>query len=118
MRGVFCGRKAENRFYWRWWDSARTRCAFEKRPEVEIVGICDPSKESIARIRDRQGLENVPAFSGYRDMLDRLEMDGVVIASPHTLHFEQIMASLEKGCHVLTEKPMVCTQEHAKAVLL
>ncbi len=89
----------------------------KKRPEVEIVGICDPSEESIARIRERQGLENVPAFSDYRDMLDRVEMDGVVIASPHTLHFEQIMASLEKGCHVLTEKPMVCTQEHAKAVL-
>jgi predicted dehydrogenase len=28
-----------------------------------------------------------------------------------------IMASLDKGCHVLTEKPMVCTVQHAKDVI-
>lgn len=89
----------------------------KKRPEVSIVAMADPSQESIARIKDRQGLQDVPAFSDYQDMLAKVEMDGVVIASPHTLHFEQIMACLDKGCHVLTEKPMVCRQDHAKQVL-
>ncbi|MGQ9524955.1 MAG: Gfo/Idh/MocA family protein [Armatimonadota bacterium] len=89
----------------------------KKRPEVSIVAMADPSPESIARIKDRQGLQDVPAFSDYQDMLAKVEMDGVVIASPHTLHFEQIMACLDNGCHVLTEKPMVCTQDHAKKVL-
>lgn len=88
------------------------------RPDVQIVAITDTSKESIARIRDRQGLgPEVAEFSDYRDMLAKVEMDGVVIASPHTVHFEQSMACLEKGIHVLTEKPMVCTQDHAKKLL-
>jgi predicted dehydrogenase len=43
-------------------------------------------------------------------------MDAVEISTPHTLHFEQIMAGLEKGLHVLCEKPMVCTVDHAKKV--
>jgi len=44
-------------------------------------------------------------------------MDGVIIASPHTVHFEQIMTCLDRGLHVLAEKPMVCSVAHAKAVI-
>ncbi len=39
------------------------------------------------------------------------------IASPHTLHFPQIMDSLDAGLHVLTEKPMVCSVAHARQVI-
>jgi predicted dehydrogenase len=89
----------------------------KRMPEVKIVAMADTSEESILRMRDRQGLTDVPAFSDYRDMLAKVEMDAVEIASPHTVHFEQAMACFEKGCHVLSEKPMVCTQEHAKILL-
>ena len=34
------------------------------------------------------------------------QLDGVVIASPHFAHFENIKAALAKGCHVLVENPM------------
>ena len=42
----------------------------------------------------------------YLDMLNMSPLDGVVVASPHFAHFENAKASLEKGCHVLIEKPM------------
>jgi predicted dehydrogenase len=89
----------------------------ENIPEAEIVALCDTSEASIARIKERAGLESVPAFNDYAEMLESVEMDAVEIASPHTLHYQQIMDSLDKGLHVLTEKPMVCTQEHAHALL-
>ena len=41
-------------------------------------------------------------------MLTKVDLDGVVIATPHTLHCEQIMTCLKAGLHVLSEKPMVC----------
>jgi predicted dehydrogenase len=50
-------------------------------------------------------------------MLGAVEMDAVEISTPHTTHHEQIMACLERGLHVLTEKPMVCSVSHAREVM-
>ena len=90
--------------------------------ECEVVGLCDVSETSIERVRERHReqythIADVPVFADYREMLDKVEMDAVEISTPHTLHFEQIMAALDKGLHVLTEKPMVCTVEHAHQVI-
>ena len=88
------------------------------RPEAEIVALCDPSGESLANAKQRNaGARDLPEFSDYRQMLADVELDAVQISTPHTTHFEQIMACLDKGLHVLTEKPMVCTVEHAHQVI-
>ena len=50
-------------------------------------------------------------------MLKREPLDGVVILSPHTVHYAQITDALDRGLHVLTEKPMVCTIRHAEALI-
>ncbi len=43
------------------------------------------------------------------DVLGRSDIDVVYIATPHSLHFEQAMAALEAGKHVLVEKSMTPT---------
>ena len=55
-------------------------------------------------------------FEDYREMLRRVPMDGVVVSSPHTLHFEHAGAALEAGCHVLVEKPLATTTADARAL--
>ena len=50
-------------------------------------------------------------------MLDEVPMDGVVISSPHVLHFEHAKAALEKGCHVLVEKPLTTSAADARALV-
>jgi predicted dehydrogenase len=42
--------------------------------------------------------------------------DAVIIATPHTAHFEQGMQALTAGCHVLMEKPMVTSAAQAHAL--
>jgi len=85
---------------------------------ARIVGLADPSGKMLARFKSRHPqLADLPTFSDYRKLLDAVEMDGVIIASPHTIHYEQIMTCLDQRLHVLTEKPMVCSVAHAKAVI-
>jgi predicted dehydrogenase len=85
---------------------------------AKVVGMADPSEASLARVVARHPeLADVPTFPDYQSLLDNVEMDGVIIASPHTLHYEQIMAALDRGLHVLCEKPMTCSVQHAKDVL-
>ncbi len=93
------------------------RC-LEMPAEVEVVGLCDPSATSLDRLRERHAaVAEVPSFGDYRDLLAQVPMDAVQISTPHTLHFEQIMAALDRGLHVLCEKPMVCTVAHARQVI-
>jgi len=87
-------------------------------PETQIMALCDISDQSLDRMREHNpGVVGLPCYHDFRDMLNEVELDAIQISTPHTVHYEQIMGSLEKGLHVLTEKPMVCTVAHAKDVI-
>ena len=87
-------------------------------PEAEVVALCDVDQVSLQRAKERNSqAAELPEFTHYQEMLEQVELDAVEISTPHTLHFEQIMAALDKGLHVLTEKPMVCTVDHARQVI-
>ncbi len=87
-------------------------------PEAEVVALCDVDQGSLQRAKERNSqAAELPEFTHYQEMLEQVELDAVEISTPHTLHFEQIMAALDKGLHVLTEKPMVCTVDHARQVI-
>ena len=84
----------------------------------EIVGLADTSKAMMGSFLKRHPhLEGLPNFRDYRDLIAEVEMDGVIIATPHTLHYEHTMTCLDRGLHALVEKPMVCTTAHAKSVI-
>jgi predicted dehydrogenase len=85
---------------------------------AEIVGLADPSGPMIDRLVEHNPrLTGLPRFADYTTMLDELHLDGVIIATPHTLHYEQIMTCLDHDLHVLAEKPMVCSVKHARSVI-
>ncbi len=89
-----------------------------QQPDAEIVALTDVSESAIQAFRENVGVSSeTPAYADYREMLAAIKPDAVEISTPHTLHFPQIMDSLDAGCHVLTEKPMVCTVEHARQVI-
>ena len=86
--------------------------------KAQVVALNEPSRKSLKRFYEHcEGADALPVYRDYRDMLKSEELDCVVILSPHTVHYEQITASLGKRLHVLTEKPMVCTIRRAKALI-
>ena len=50
-------------------------------------------------------------------LLARGDIEGVYIATPHHLHFEQAMAAAAAGKHMVIEKPMACTVAECDAIL-
>ena len=73
------------------------------RPEVVLDSVCRLGPKELDLIREEFGFAF--ATEDWRAVLER-DIDIAVIASPHNLHYEQARAFLEKGCHVLVEKPM------------
>lgn len=56
-------------------------------------------------------------FDDYRKMYDRVKPDGVVIATPNTIHVDPTLAAFERGIHVLCEKPMATTWEECQTMV-
>ncbi|MEF8851353.1 MAG: Gfo/Idh/MocA family oxidoreductase [Haloarculaceae archaeon] len=74
------------------------------RDDVEIVAGADVARTARENFED--GFD-APAYADYEAMLDGEDLDAVTIVTPHTLHYEQTRACLERDLHVLLEKPMV-----------
>lgn len=86
--------------------------------KADIVALADPSQAALASFRKRcPGSDGIPAFGDYGSMLDSVDLDGVLIMSPHAFHFEQTTTALKRGLHVLSEKPMVCNSRDAWALI-
>jgi predicted dehydrogenase len=80
---------------------------FIARPDATVAAVTDVSDE--ARSAGGEALA-VPPGSRYEDyeaMLDTEDLDGVVITTPHAVHYEQVSAALDRGLHVFCEKPLV-----------
>ncbi len=88
--------------------------------EAVVVAFADPNLDAAKQRATEVGLrvkEGKTVFADWQEMLDKVAMDAVVILSPHAVHCEQILAALERGLHVLTEKPMVVTVSEARKVI-
>jgi predicted dehydrogenase len=88
-------------------------------PEVEIAALVDPSAANLARFVSEifPGGDAPPTFDNYQTMLAEVPLDGVMIISPHSYHFQQAMDSISAGMHVLVEKPMVIRTEDAQTLI-
>jgi predicted dehydrogenase len=90
-------------------------------PDAEIVALAEPSEANLARFI-KEVFEDDPqaepaTFGDYRTMLEQIELDGVLIVSPHDQHFQQAVDVMDAGAHVLVEKPMVIRTEDALALI-
>lgn len=84
------------------------------REDTEIAAICEPStaayETAAAKVELLGGVRppNEPDWRRFIDVTAReLELDAVMIVTPHAFHFAQATAALEAGLDVLLEKPMV-----------
>ena len=86
-----------------WWATTNHLPILAGRDDVALVAVCRLGPELLQAIKERFGFSF--ATEDYRDLLD-LDLDGVIVASPHILHHEHARAALERGFHVMCEKPM------------
>ena len=87
--------------------------------DAELVALCDVSMECMENMVARQlaDADTKPElFTDAAKMYAMAKPDGVIIVTPHTLHFEHGTQALNAGCHVLMEKPMVTDSEQGRAL--
>jgi predicted dehydrogenase len=83
---------------------ARNYAELANEGRGEFVGVCDTNEENARAIAERN---NCAFFTDWRDLLDKVS--AVSIVTPTETHSEIACAFLEKGVHVLVEKPIAMT---------
>jgi predicted dehydrogenase len=77
--------------------------ALREKHWVDIVAVSDVFDKRLDAAKARTGAE---AFRDYRKLLDRKDVDAVVIATPDHWHASMSIAAAEAGKDVYCEKPM------------
>jgi myo-inositol 2-dehydrogenase / D-chiro-inositol 1-dehydrogenase len=82
------------------------------------AAVCDVDKNRAAEAAKMvtDGGNPCEVFGDYRKLLDRKDIDAVVIATPVDLHKEMAVTALEVGKNVYSEKPMALTPEDCRIV--
>src|SRR5690625_7256402 len=82
----------------------RTLLERAKRMTLEITAVCDSSPPHLDRAQSL--VPGASAYSDYRRLLDREELDGVNIATPLHEHARITIDCMKAGLHVCCEKSM------------
>jgi predicted dehydrogenase len=78
--------------------------------DVEFVAMCDVSED---RAKSRANEFGGKAFTDYKEMFDKIDMDALYICTPPFAHGEQERIACEKGIAMFIEKPIAIKTETA-----
>lgn len=93
-----------------WWGRKMTAVLQGAREELEIVCAAEPSPTG-------EDFANANGFKRHADFLAALAhpgVDAVILATPHSLHVEQIERAVAAGKHVFCEKPLALSRVEAE----
>jgi predicted dehydrogenase len=82
---------------------------------VEVAAFCQRTGSTAEDIAREFHIPHV--FTDYRELLQLKEIDAVSIATPPYLHYPIAMEALDRGIHVLCEKPLAMNRDEAAAML-
>ena len=98
-----------------WWATANHMPLLKERDDVEFVAVCRLGKPELQQVKERFGFQF--ATENAAELVNQPGLDAVIVSSPHTLHHEHAKLALQKGLHVMCEKPMCTRGEQARELV-
>ena len=83
-------------------------------PNAELVAVCDIDPARAAEMGRQFGPAST--YTDFREMVENPEIDAVTVATPDFAHAEILLAAIEAGKHVMSEKPLATTVEEAQKI--
>ena len=92
------------------------------KDHAELVGLCDsnPGRIEVAQKLSKKHGTPVPAGYAHTDfnkMITETKPDFVIVTTVDSTHDDYIVAAMEAGCDVITEKPLTNTAEKCQRIL-
>lgn len=95
-------------------DIGVVRAAALERGASKLAAVSDIDATKANAIASRAG---VPADSDWRRLIERDDVDVVIVATPPSLHSEMCTAAFDAGKHVLCEKPLARSVDECRVII-
>src|SRR5262245_26279362 len=96
-----------------WWGRKMTAVLQKAPDEIEIVCAADPNPSGA----DFAAGNGLVCYRSDIEALGHPGVEAVILATPHSLHAEQIERAFAAGKHVFCEKPLSHTKKGAEAAV-
>lgn len=83
------------------------------RGDIEIVGICEQNNKVVQRYAKKYNFNRNLVYNHLADMLDEVQPEAVVAFGSVYEHLAVLEACAPRGIHVMVEKPLAVSMEHA-----
>lgn len=87
-----------------------------KEGRTNVAAVCDVDEGRLKTASEMAGPQ-ADVYRDYRYILERRDIDAVMIATPDHWHAVQMVHAAECGKHVYVEKPACCTIDEGKAMV-
>jgi predicted dehydrogenase len=84
-------------------------------PGVKLVAVCDLYDGRLTEAKKRWG-QDLFTTRDYRQLLERPDIDAVIVATPDHTHAVAAAAAIRAGKHVFCEKPLTRTLHESRAL--
>jgi predicted dehydrogenase len=81
----------------------------------ELVGIADIVEDAAKGAAEEMGAQKW--YKDYNEMIEKEDLDAAIISTPNHLHAPMSLDCMRAGLHVMVEKPMCNTMEHANEMV-
>lgn len=91
-----------------------------KNNHLEIAAVCDILPEAMENLLAKHGLEqdsSIARYTNYIKMLDEVKPTLVSIATESGIHGQIALACIDRGIHVIIEKPMAMSMAEADLII-
>ena len=95
-----------------WWTDSMYLPSLKSHDQANVVAVCGRNKDNAQKLATKYSVPLI--FTDYKDLVNHPELDAIVIATPDDLHYPMALEALDKGLHVLCEKPMALNVNQAK----
>lgn len=93
-----------------WWGKKMTAVLQAAKQDIEIVCAAEPDPAGEEFAKDH----GFKVYPGHEGALAHPGVEAVILATPHSLHAQQIKDSVAAGKHVFCEKPLALTRVGAE----
>lgn len=89
----------------------------EKRGDIEIVGIADPNRSLAEAYSKRHGYKMELVYASIEEMIQKTKPEAVLAFNAIYDHLKIVEYCAPRGIHVMVEKPLAISNEHAMKMI-
>ncbi|PIB00727.1 putative oxidoreductase [Cercospora beticola] len=86
-------------------------------PRTHLLCACSPMDADHEWANEHLVPYGVKIYRSFDDMIQHQGLEALLIASTTVVHYEHVIAGIEKGLHILVEKPLAMNSEQSRKIL-